>query len=44
MKKKKILVEKDHKKDSHQLNKVLNTCFGVNQYPTFPFYNSYMKV
>jgi len=43
-KKEKILVEKDYKKDSHPLNNVLNTSFGVNQSPTFPFYNSYMKV
>ncbi|KAG4085693.1 hypothetical protein H8356DRAFT_1364486 [Neocallimastix lanati (nom. inval.)] len=42
-KKEKILVEKDYKKDSHPLNNVLNTSFGVNQSPTFPFYNSYMK-
>ncbi|KAG4106138.1 hypothetical protein H8356DRAFT_1322745 [Neocallimastix lanati (nom. inval.)] len=29
--------------NSYQLNNVLNTSFGVNQSPTFPFYNSYMK-
>jgi len=38
-----MLVMKDYKKDSYQLNNVLNTSFGVNQSPTFPFYNSYMK-
>ncbi|KAG4091924.1 hypothetical protein H8356DRAFT_1429916 [Neocallimastix lanati (nom. inval.)] len=28
---------------SHPLNNVSNTSFGVNQSPTFPFYNSYMR-
>jgi len=29
---------KDYKKDSHQLNNVLNTSFGLNQSTTFLFY------
>jgi len=35
---------KDYKKIHHTLNEVLNTSFGVNQSPTFLFYNNYMKV
>jgi len=39
-----MLVMKDYKKDSYQLNNVLNTSFGVNQSPTFPFYNSLKSI
>jgi len=39
-----MLVVKNYKKDSHPLNKFLNTRFGVNQSPIFPFYNRYMSL